>query len=167
MKKRIKSVAVVISVLFTLSFTSLINVKAANNIEEKIDGSYLTMQDSSKSTLNSGVITRGKYMMDGECSITKAGLGKIYVYACTTANFEIDYLSTIIYVDQYNEKDKVWDQIDAWQVEDFNTYYASTSKTMKVPGGYYYRVHADHIAGNKSDHPYDEATTATDGIFIK
>lgn len=167
MKKRLTSLAVVVSILFTLSLTSLVKVNAANNNEERIDGSKLTVQESSKSTLNSGIQMRGKYMMDGECSITKAGLGKIYVYACTTANFEIDYLSTIIYVDQYNEKDKAWDQIDAWQAEDFNTYYVSTSKTIKVPGGYYYRVHADHIAGNKSDYPYDEATTATDGIFIK
>lgn len=166
-KKRILSMAVIVSLVFTLSISSIINSKAANNSKEKIDGSYLTMQETSKATLHSGIITRGQYMMDGECSITKSGLGKIYVYASTTSNFDVDYLSTIIYVDQYNEKDKAWDQIDAWQVEKFNTYYVSTSKMMNVPGGYFYRVHADHAAGMDSDYPYDEATTATDGIFIK
>lgn len=166
MKKRIISTLCVFSVAVCLSFCSLLNVAAATNGVETIDGSKLTTADSSKGSTKSGIVTRGTHLMDGECSITKAGRGRIYVYASTTANHDVDYISTIIYVDQYNEKDKAWDQIACWQVEDVNTYYVSTSKSMAVDRGYYYRVHADHAAGMDADFPYDEATTLTDGIWI-
>lgn len=166
MKNRIISMVTVLSLVFCLSLISILDVEAYNNSGEKIDGSYLTTAETSKGTTNSGIITRGTHLMDGECSITKSGVGRIYVYASTTANHDVDYISTIIYVDQYNEKDKAWDQIDAWQVEDFNTYYVSTSKMMMVDRGYYYRVHADHAAGMDVDYPYDEATSLTDGILI-
>lgn len=166
MKKRIISMAVAVMLVCTLSITVIINAKAAGSTEEEVDGSYLTMNDTSFISLSDGIVAYGKYMMDGQCSITKSGLGRIYVYAATTANFTVDYLSTVLYVEKYNEKDKFWEHVDAWQVKDFNTYYNSTSKMMKVPGGYYYRVRADHAAGNREDYPYDEATSYTDGIFI-
>ena len=104
--------------------------------------------------------------MDGECSITKSGVGRIYVYAATTADHVVDYISTVIYVDQYNQETGKWDQIDCWQVEDRNTYYVSTNKMMMVDRGYYYRVHADHVAGMTAEKPYDEATSLTDGIYV-
>lgn len=166
MKRQIISMIVVLTFVFTLVLTSIINTKAADNSKEKTDGSYLTMNDASKSSLSDRVAGFGEFIMDGQCSITKSGIGRIYVYAATTANFTVDYLSTVLYVDQYNEKDKAWEQIDAWQVEDFDTYYNSTSKMMKVPRGYYYRVHADHVAGNRANYPYDEVASYTDGIFI-
>lgn len=166
MKKRVVSMGIAVMLAFTLSITSIIDSKAADSSREEIDGSYLTEDETSSASLRDGVVTYGKYMMDGQCSITKSGMGRIYVYAATTANFTVDYLSTILYVDQYDERDKVWRQIDAWQVKDYNTYYNSTSKMMKVPRGYYYRVHADHAAGNKDDYPYDEEASFTDGIFI-
>ena len=166
MRKRISSMVFSLILVFCLSICSIINVQAYDKSEEKIDGSYLTTAETSKGSTKSGISTRGTHLMDGECSITKSGVGRIYVYASTTGNHDVDYISTVIYVDQYNEKDKAWDQIDAWQVEDFNTYYVSTSKMMMVDRGYYYRVHADHVAGMDADYPYEEATTATDGILI-
>lgn len=164
MRKRISSIVLSVILMFCLSICSILNVKAYDKSEEKIDGSYLTTAETSKGTTNSGITTRGTHLMDGECSITKSGVGRIYVYASTTANHEVEYISTIIYVDRYNEQTKAWDQIDAWQVEALNDYYVSTSKMMMVERGYYYRVHADHAAG--MEYPYEEAVTATDGILI-
>lgn len=165
MKKRFLSAICTLLVLGCVLMTSLTDVEASNG--EKYDGSYLTNQDSSVGKTHSGVVTRGTYLMDGECSITKAGRGRIYVYASTTANIEkVDYISTVIYVDRYNEDTKSWGQIDFWQVEDTNTYFVSTSKSMAVDRGYYYRVHADHVAGMDSEPAYEEATSATDGIWI-
>ena len=149
-----------------ITFSNL-EVKAPDNELERFDGSYLTIKDSSKGTTHSEISTRGKYLMDGESSITKAGRGKIYVYASTTSNQEsVDYISAIIYVDRFNPKTDKWGQIDSWQVEDHNTYYVATSKLLSVDSGYYYRVHASHFAGMKADYPYEEATSLTDGIWI-
>lgn len=166
MKKRILSIVSALILVFCMSLVSLVSVKASERNGEKIDGSYLTFAESSKGSTKTGVTTRGTHLMDGECSITKSGVGRIYVYSSTTANHTVDYLATVIYVDRYNETDKAWDQIDFWKVENFNDYYVSTSKMMMVDRGYYYRVHADHVAGMDADYPYEEATTATDGIFV-
>ena len=103
--------------------------------------------------------------MTGDCSISKAGRGRIYVYASTTANMDVDYVGVIVYVDQYNETTEEWDQIDCWTVEDENTYYVSTSKSITVDRGYYYRTHAEHIAG-PNDGMKDAGTSLTDGIYI-
>lgn len=164
MKRKILSTICTLIIMLSMFMITLTDTKAANNV--KIDGSLLTTEESSKGTTNSGITTRGAHLMDGECSITKAGRGRIYVYAATTANHDVDYVSTVIYVDRYNEETGKWGQIDVWEAEDFNTYYISTNKTLTVARGYYYRVHADHVAGMKAQQPYDEATSFTDGIWI-
>jgi len=38
----------------------------------------------------------------------------------------------IVYVDQYDEKNDEWGQIDAWVAEDENNYYLSTAKSLKL-----------------------------------
>lgn len=168
MRKRIFSSLYTLIIALSLFLTTMVNVNAANHDSgTMVDGSYLTDDDSSKGKTDNTPINRGAYLMDGECSITRSGIGKIYVYAATTSNFEVDYLSTVLYVDRYNEKTGTWGQIDYWQAEDYNTYYVKTTKTMNVEGGYYYRVRATHVAGMTNHPPYDEVTSFTDGIFIK
>ena len=108
---------------------------------------------------------KGQYIMVGECSITKAGRNRIYVYSGTTANRTVNLVSTIVYVDQYNEKDDAWDQIIGWSKDVENDYYVSTSKYITVEPGYYYRVRADHFAG--MEYPYESSFSFTDGIMIK
>ena len=129
-----------------------------------MDGSYLTMQESASGT-SQNENAKGQYIMLGECSITKAGRNRIYVYSGTTANRTVNLVSTIIYVDQYNEKDDAWDQIDGWSKDAENDYFVSTSKYISVDPGYYYRVRADHFAG--MEYPYDSTYSFTDGIMIK
>lgn len=162
MIKRIFSVLLTFVLLCIMSLP----VSAADKSEVKIDGSELTYKETSKGTTNLENLVRGTHLMDGECSITKAGRGKIYVYASTTANHTVDYVSAILYVDQYNPETGYWEQIAYWQVEDKDTYYVSTSKLLTVESGYFYRVHASHVAGMKADYPYEEATSLTDGILI-
>lgn len=162
MKKRILSVAGSMAVLVMLTSTSVINVQAADSEMKMVDGSYLTTDNSS--TGHSSSKTRGLYLMDGSCSITNAGLTRIYAYASTTANQEVNYMATIVYVDQYQEDLDEWWQVYAWSEESFNDDYMSTAKSVKVDRGYYYRVRANHIAGD--EYPYEETASVTDGIFV-
>ena len=164
MIKKILSVLCAMMIFCNLFIVSLVDVKANENII--VDGSALTTAESSTGNTWGQVVTRGEHLMDGECSITKAGRGRIYVYASTTGDHVVDYISTVIYVDRYNKETGKWGQIDFWQVEDRDTYFVSTSKSLAVDRGYYYRVHADHVAGMDSDPAYEEATSATDGIWI-
>lgn len=142
---------------------SAMNVNASDMDLKKVDGSYLTTEERSTGYTSSPDL-RGVHLMDGESIISKAGVSRIYAYGSTTANHEVKYIATIVYVDQYDEKNDEWGQIDAWVAEDENNYYLSTAKSLKVDRGYYYRVHCDHIAGNES--PYEEDFSFTDGILI-
>lgn len=137
------------------------SVKASEG--EKVDGSYLTEGDSSvgKAVLK----MRGVYLMTGDCSISKAGRGRAYVYASTTANMTVDYVGVIVRVEQYDENSETWEQIASWTEDGENTYYVSTAKTVTVERGYYYRVHAEHIAG-PADGEKDTGDSVTDGIKI-
>lgn len=162
--RRMISAAAALLMLIGIMQTSVLDVQAEETEPKLVDGSYLTLDDSSTGYTYENELGRGTDLMDGECSITKAGRGRIYVYGSTTANHTVEFLSVVIYVDQYNESTDAWEQIDFWTVEATNDYYVSTSKTLTVDRGYFYRVHADHYAGNSS--PYNYAVSLTDGIKV-
>lgn len=163
MKKRIISIMASMAILCSLCSISGTSVKASENELKKVDGSYLTMEESS--TGNSLDKDRGIHMMTGECSISKAGRDEIYCYGSTTANHEVDYLAVLVYVDQYQEDTGEWGQIDAWVQEATNDYFVITDKTLEVPRGYYYRVHADHFVA-EGDDPIEETFSFTNGIYL-
>ena len=164
MRKRILSFIISTGMLCSISGIAAIDVVASENEQKKVDGSYLTMEDSSLGTSSDNLI-RGKHMMTGECSISKAGTKRIYAFGATTANHEVDYLAVIVYVDRYHEDTGEWGQIDAWMVEDANDYFVYTGKTITVDRGYYYRVHADHFV-REGDDPMEETFSFTDGIMV-
>ena len=162
MKKRIVSLLTSCFLLTgMLTVSSYVDANAANS--NLVDGSYLTENETSIGTSSSD-LTRGVHLMDGECSISKAGTKRIYTYGATTANHTVDSLAVIVYVDRYNEETKDWGQIDAWAKTGENDYFICTSKSITVDRGYYYRVHADHIV--KQDGEYEETYSYTDGILV-
>lgn len=155
---------VILCGVFSVSIT---DVQASESEEKKVDGSYLTMEDSSKGT--SSYRERGKHMMTGECSISKAGRDEIYCYGSTTANHEVDQAIVVVYVDRYHEaegdRDAYWGQIDWWVEEAYNDYFVATDKSLEVDRGYYYRVHADHFVV-EGDDPIEETFSFTNGIYL-
>ena len=163
MKRRILSILGSAVLLSGVISVSAMNVNASDMDLKKVDGSYLTTEERSTGYTSSPDL-RGVHLMDGESTISKAGVSRIYAYGSTTANHEVKYMATIVYVDQYDEKNDEWGRIDAWVAEEENTYYMSTAMSLKVDRGYYYRVHCDHIAGN--EYPYEEDFSYTDGILI-
>lgn len=164
MKKRILSMFSSFAILLSIFSISSTSVQAEENEMKKVDGSYLTMDEYSEGHSSNGLY-RGIHMMDGECSISKAGRDEIYCYGATTANHEVDYLAVVVYVDQYQEDLEAWTQVDWWYVETTDDYYVHTDKTLEVPRGYYYRVHADHFVA-EGDDPIEETFSFTDGIYL-
>ena len=151
------------AILCTIAIASTTEVRAAESGEKIVDGSTLTMEDSSTGYSSSSV-ARGEYLMTGECTISKAGLTRVYAYASTTANREVDYIATLVYVERYYEDEDFWGQVDWWVEETHDDYFLSTAKSVKVDRGYYYRVRANHLAGDQ--YPYDETASFTDGIYL-
>ena len=164
MKKRLLSFVISVGILFSLSVISVIDAEASENELKKVDGYYLTLEEASIGK-SSNSLNRGLHMMDGECSISKAGTNRIYAFGATTANHEVDFLAVIVYVDQYDEASGEWWQVDAWMVEDTNDYFVYTGKTITVDRGYYYRVHADHFV-REGDDPMEETFSLTNGIWV-
>lgn len=163
MKKRILSVLCSMAILCTAASVSAVEVNASESEQKVVDGSVLTMDDTSTGHSTSSV-TRGEYLMTGDCTISKAGLTRVYAYASTTANREVDYIATIVYVEQYIEEEDDWGQVAWWMEEKYDDYFHSTAKSVKVDRGHYYRVRANHLAGDQS--PYDETASVTDGIYL-
>lgn len=161
MKRRLVSFIGCFLLAGMLSVSSHISINASEH--SMIDGSYLTENESAMGKSQS-TLTRGVHLMDGECSISKAGTKRIYTYGATTANHTVDSLAVIVYVDQYNEEEKQWEQIDAWPKTAEEDYFVCTSKSLTVDRGYYYRVHANHIV--KMNGEYEETASVTDGILV-
>ena len=143
---------------------SVVQAEASAPELRKVDGSYLTMEESSTGTTADSV-ERGIHLMTGDCTVSKAGRGKIYAYASTTAEHEVNYIATIVYVDCYLEDVDAWGYVTSWMEDVENDVYMSTAKTVYVEGGYYYRVRARHVAGN--EYPYEETASFTNGIWIQ
>ena len=150
--------------MFSIATVSSTSVQAAEKETIKVDGSYLTTEEYSEGH-SSDYVSRGIHMMDGECSISKAGRDEIYCYGATTANHVVDKLAVVVYVDQYQEDLEAWTQIDWWYLEQENDYYVASAKSIEVPRGYYYRVHADHFVSDGDD-PVEETFSATNGIYL-
>lgn len=163
-KKKIASILVSAIAFGCMFGTSMTSVKAEDSSPKVVDGSYLTSADSSTGYTPDNM-ERGEHLMDGECSITKAGTKRIYTYGATTANHTVDAIAVIVYVDQYNETDGEWHQIDAFSKKAENDYFVATSKSIQVDRGYYYRVHADHLV-RMGDDPAEETCSYTDGILV-
>lgn len=168
MKKRIISMMTGLAVLCGIFSISVTSVQASETELKKVDGSYLTMDEYSEGH-SSNDLSKGIHMMDGECSISKAGRDEIYCYGSTTANHEVDRAIVVVYVDRYHEaegdEEAYWGQIDWWVEEANDTYFVATGKSIVVDRGYFYRVHADHFVV-EGDDPVEETFTITDGIYL-
>lgn len=163
MRKRILSILCSLAICCMMIIVSVIPAEASDTELKMVDGSYLTTEDSSTG-YSTDDKTRGIYLMTGDCTISKAGRGKVYAYASTTANQEVKHIATLVFVDQYLEDVDEWGQVASWVEQVENDIYMSTAKTVYVEGGHYYRVRAHHIAGN--EYPYEETASVTNGIWI-
>ena len=162
MKKRILSIISSAAVFSMVLTAAMIPAEASETETKKVDGSYLTHEESS--TGYSENRARGVHLMTGDCTISKAGRGKVYAYASTTASHEVDYIATIVYVDRYLEDVDEWGYVTSWMEDVENDIYMSTAKTVYVDGGYYYRVRAHHIV--EKEDSYEETASFTDGIWV-
>ncbi|MEE1086866.1 MAG: DUF6147 family protein [Schaedlerella sp.] len=166
MRKKIISVVSAMLVMCTMFCSSLINVRAEETVTKMVDGSYLTMAESSTAETAYNPLLRGVHLMDGTVTISKAGVKKIFVYASTTADHDVDNIAVDVFVEEYDPEDDAWKQIDFWSADDKNDYYVVTQKTVYVDGGHYYRVRCDHYAWNDEDTLVDSSGTITDGIWV-
>jgi len=154
-KSKILSLIIVMFMVCTLFISTQKNVQAAD-VPECIDGSYLTNDDSSEVTVGSK--SRGIYLKSGSSNIVRAGTGKIGAGGNTVGQKVVSKITVDVTVERYmNGK---WGYYTSWVQTNYNSAYVSTSKTLSVPTGYYYRVCCVHYANS------DVSDSYTDGIYI-
>ena len=152
MKRRLVSMCLAVMLVGGLSFTSMQEVKAAEN--KVIDGSELTHENESIGYDTK--ITRGVDLMVGYSKCTKLAEGKIYAGGTTIAA----HTGEGVLVERAKEEDTEWSYYDGWQKENLNSDRANSNRTLYVDGGYYYRVRCTHAANS------DMSSSFTDGIYI-
>lgn len=121
-----------------------------------VDGSYLTQEESSEATV--GSMTRGIYLKSGSSNVTRAGTGKIAAGGNTVGQKSVSKITVVVSVQQY--KNGSWYYYTSWSATNYNSSYVSSSKTLSVPTGYYYRVCCTHYADS------DVSGSYTNGIYI-
>lgn len=154
-KNKILSLIMAMVMVCALLIGTQKNVQATD-IPECVDGSYLTNDDSSEVTVGSK--SRGIYLKSGSSNIVRAGTGKIGAGGNTVGQKVVSKITVDVTVERYvNGK---WGYYTSWVETNYNSVYVSTSKTLSVPTGYYYRVYCVHYANS------DVSDSFTNGIYI-
>lgn len=147
MKKKLLMILAALSIIVSTNFTNMSQVEAQSNLTEDIVSEGRTNQN-----------VRGQYLMEGTTTIRNAGKGTVAAGGDTTAQKIVETIQVAVIVEQYNNGS--WSQVYSWRETTHNTVFASTSKVLNVPRGYYYRARGIHSANT------DVANSFTDGIWM-
>lgn len=152
MKKRLLSLVCVMAMVLALSG---VNVRAS---EQRVDGSYLT--NDTESVGEAVLVMRGEDLQMGISKVSKSSATSIAAGGTTTAKHEVKKIGIIVIVERLKVGTSGWSFYRSWEAEKTNTSLITSSKTLTVSKGYYYRVRATHWANS------DVSTSSTNGILI-
>ena len=122
-----------------------------------MDGSLL-LDDAEESVGQMLPETRGQYLQTGSSRIVKSGTGKITVGGTTIAQKQVDSIKVTVMVERLVNGN--WVSYTSWSASKKDAYSVSTSKTLTVPRGYYYRVISIHNANS------DRSRSNTDALYV-
>ena len=143
--------------VFALCVCNMINVNA-EDATECVEGSKLLEEEYSEGTSEMEVQARGMYLGSGTSSISKVGTGKIVAGGRTVGQMVVDKISVTVRVERLVHGS--WASYTSWSATKNNAALVSTSKTLSVPIGYYYRVYSIHKANSNISDSF------TDGIHV-
>ncbi|MXP74264.1 hypothetical protein GN277_02140 [Lachnospiraceae bacterium WCA-9-b2] len=158
MKKRIMSVCCTFLLIIGMLFISTNNAKAASD-DPILDGSYLTHDEESVGYVTS--FTRGVDLLASYSKCARLGPGKLFAGGTTIATRDVNSVRVTVLVERAKEGDTSWTYYDHWSKENVNADRVSSSRTLLVEGGYYYRVRCTHSAH------LDLGSSFTNGVFIE
>lgn len=150
--KRIKSLVLIFIFCISICFGASNSVKAGDITSDNTVNSEVSYSDET------GQSARGIYLGSGSSSISKAGTGKIAAGGTTIAQKVVSTVSVTVRVERL--VNGVWQTYTSWSATRYNAASASSSKTLSVPTGYYYRTHSFHYANS------DASSSITNGIWI-
>ena len=154
MKKRV--VALLLALLFLV--TGIITEEGKVYAEEStqdVEMSEVWMQDALVGYAESQ--TWGVYLAEGVSVINNAGGGKIGCGGITNAAVKCKVSVNVIVEKKVSGS---WTRLTSWTATKTSAYAVSSSKTISVGSGYYYRVRCNHAAGS------DGSSSYTDGLWM-
>lgn len=170
MKKKLITLITAIALVVSFGSGSMSKVMAADeDLGMIVDGSMLTEDEESEGILDrdtiifvgddndSGITTYGTYLLGGTAGIKNAGSGKITASGSTTARKSCS-LKLVVTVQRYSGG--TWNYLTSWSTSKSSGTYLSSTKTISVTKGYYYRVKCSHSAGGEAGY------STTNGIKI-
>jgi len=134
---------------------SVINVRAAEQI---VDGSYLT--DDEESVGEAVLVMRGEDLQAGTSKVSKSSSTTIAAGGTTTADHVVSKVGVAVAVERLKVGSSSWSFYTSWEKEKTNASYVTSSKTLTVAKGYYYRVRCLHWANS------DVSTSSTSGVLL-
>lgn len=147
---RKKIVAMVMVASLAMGIFPMIPAKSVRAEEIiTVDGSVL-LEDAEESVGVMDLQTKGQYLQSGSSKIVRAGVGKIAVGGTTIAQKTVSTIKVTVIIEQLVNGS--WLRYTSWSESKTNTYSVSTSKTLTVPRGYYYRVRSIHNANSDRGH---------------
>lgn len=152
MKKRLLSIVCVMAMVLTLSG---VNVRAS---EQMVDGSYLT--NDTESVGEAVLVMRGEDLAAGTSKVSKSSSTSIAAGGTTAADHVVREVGIIVIVERLKVGTSGWSFYRSWEATKTNASFVSSSKTLTVAKGYYYRVRATHWANS------DVSTSSTSGVLL-
>ena len=144
-----KLIAVLMLVALTTS-ASASSIPPAHEISNNLTHSYYEWWNPSREANFS--IT---YVNSGISAVS----GGVYVYGTTTASQTVACVGGLVAI-QYWE-DGAWKNYTRFYFEALSSSSSELSRTVSVPGGYYYRVKITHTAENGADMVSRVSTTSS------
>lgn len=154
MKKKI--IALLLALVFTVTGIITGDGKVyAEGSSQEVDLSDIWTKDALVGY--AGNQTRGVYLLDGASVINDAGGGKIGCGGMTTATQKCKVGVAVIVEKKVGSS---WTRVTSWTATNASAYTVSTSKTLSVGSGYYYRVRCTHSANT------DVSSSYTSGLWM-
>ena len=105
-----------------------------------------------------GTMTDSEALHQAVRSAYDAGMLLIAAGGNTVGQKSVSKITVVVKVQRYVNGN--WNSYTSWTTTNYNSSYVSSSKTLSVPTGYYYRVCCTHYADS------DVSGSYTNGIYI-
>ncbi|MCD7764681.1 MAG: DUF6147 family protein [Lachnospiraceae bacterium] len=160
-KRKIRKRGMAAVLLLCMALGSLQASAADDQLGTVVDGSLLTEETEVESVVYP--LARYSYLATGTGTLTLTGTRTVRMTGSTTATSSVDRIKVQMYLQRLKNGTWVNYQTGTLGIK-YNTYYVSTTDTITVEGGYYYRACGAHAATEGST--TDSTSSYTDGMWI-
>ncbi len=160
MKKKGRTIVATV-LLLCMIFGTLHSYAADELLGTVVDGSLLTEETEVESIVYPKA--RYSYLASGTGSLKLTGTRTVLMVGATTALQSVDKIQVYTYLQRL--KNGTWVNFYSGTPGiKYNAYYVSTSDTITVEGGYYYRTRGAHSA--KEGSTTESMSSYTNGMWI-